>query len=174
METLTWLSFFFFPLLPAKIFPEGVQDRQLLQAYPAAAGESAGKFCLHRQQASESYLRGGQQGVCGESAASIWASWKDRQAPAAGAERVAGGGGRTSSWKRGHGVRQALANNPAGQGPAAKNLMENTAHKLHPALTHHTRTYGSASLRWGTSSAGEFRASHHPAAGTLVPAHALR
>lgn len=173
METLTWLSFFF-PLLPAKIFPEGVQDRQLLQAYPAAAGESAGKFCLHRQQASESYLRGGQQGVCGESAASIWASWKDSQAPAAGAERVAGGGGRTSSWKRGRGVRQALANNPAGQGPTAKSLMENTGRKLHPALTHNTRTYGSASLRWGTSSAGEFLASHHPAAGTPVSAHALR
>lgn len=81
-------------LLPAQIFPEGMQDCQLLQAHPAAPGEAAGKFCLHRQQASESYLRCGQQGVCGESAASIWASWKDSQAPAAGAEGVAGGGRR--------------------------------------------------------------------------------
>lgn len=106
-------------LLPAKIFPEGMQDCQLLQAYPAAPGETAGKFCLHRQQASESYLRCGQQGVCGESAASIRASWKDSQAPAAGAERVAGGGGRTSSWKRGCGVRQTLTNNRARQGSDA-------------------------------------------------------
>lgn len=93
---------FILPLLslfPAQIFPEGMQDCQLLQAYPAAPGETAGKFCLHRQQASESHLRCGQQGVCGESAASIWASWKDSQAPAAGAEGVAGGEGRRSrSW----------------------------------------------------------------------------
>lgn len=58
-------------LVPAKIFPEGMQDCQLLQAYPAAPGETAGKFCLHCQQASESYLRCGQQGVCGESATLI-------------------------------------------------------------------------------------------------------
>lgn len=87
-------------LLPAKIFPEGMQDCQLLQAYPAAPGETAGKFCLRCQQASESGLRRGQQGVCGESAASIWASWKDRPTPAAGVERVAEGGGTRRPWKR--------------------------------------------------------------------------